>query len=982
MTTRELIEQTKKLMAIRSTADQPEALKEAVDFVANIVAKHKNITIERFERNGKSSFLAYRKGLRPKQFDILLNAHIDIVPARPALFEPYEKDGRLYGRGALDMKGTALVLTDVFCELVHAVPYALGLQIVSDEEIGGYDGVRMHIDDYGVRAKFTIMGEYANERGVIYNEARGLCWAEIAFRGKSAHGGHLWHGSNAVVKAGEFAGAVLKRYPTPDKETWTTTASISDLSTPNDAYNKVPDKAVLKIDFRFTQEDPVFRNRESLEAFIHEIDPEAELVNTATFEPAVHVDELNPYVQGLSQALESLTGSRPQFKGRPASSDGRHFAMVNNDIVEFGLYGKGSHSNNEYVELSSYDEYQEVLRRFLRQPIPEKLEKAIETVPLHEQLLRQLVEIPTVSGDFVANNKAFALVEKFLSDRGMFVERIDINGFRSIFATTRKGNKRPAVLLNAHLDVVPGPDQLFRLTLKDGKFYGRGVMDTKHATATYLAAIDNLKNELENYDLGIMITSDEELGSGNGAKRLVEMGYGAEVVIIPDGGNDWKLETFSKGAKWIKLEASGKTAHASRPWEGESAIKRLLEVIKEIEGLAPQNPGPEDTHITVGTINGGITANQIPAEASAMLDVRTGSLADHVRLTPQIQAICDKHGVTATFQADEQPCVTDPENPWIKTMVDIVKQITGRSHGTTYDFGMTDGRFFSAKGIPTIVINPECGNIHRDDEWISRSSLAQFCQAVEAYVRQKAARKPAKASDREAEIAAVLHLLDQQKEQTYIWYASYGSGLSKDIFMQQITGGTPEGSSRAFIGCTDQTPPIKDRFLSLPYRLYFAGVCEAWDGGGHGTIEVEPSEARTIARAYLITLEQFQQMVAQQNDQTKVKPLPLKQAVRHGHALIKDATGYYNELVFCGIKDDAPMFCITSNRKLPLKAPSSAYTRLLCKGLSERGDTQSNAVDYVLAAPGIAGNHKKDEIARLFTEEPRLKQPPAKAQKS
>jgi len=192
MTSKNLIEQTKRLIAIQSTADNPMALRKAVEFVADIVAKQPNVTIERFERNGKHSFLAYRGAKRPENFDILLNGHVDVIPANPAQFTAYEKDGRLYGRGALDMKGTMLTLTDVFCELVNEVPYALGLQIVSDEEIGGYDGVKLQIDE-GVRANFVIMGEYANDQGVIYNAARGLCWAEIAFKGKSAHGGHVCH---------------------------------------------------------------------------------------------------------------------------------------------------------------------------------------------------------------------------------------------------------------------------------------------------------------------------------------------------------------------------------------------------------------------------------------------------------------------------------------------------------------------------------------------------------------------------------------------------------------------------------------------------------------------------------------------------------------------------------------------------------------------------------------------------------------------
>lgn len=369
MTTAEIIEHAKRLIAIPSTADNPAALRDAVQFIENIVARRPDITIERFERNNRPSFLAYRGKERPKTFDILLNGHVDVVPGSPEQFKPYVKDGNLYGRGALDMKSTAIVLADVFSELVNEVPYKLGLQIVCDEEMGGYDGSQLQIND-GVRAKFIVMGEYANDRNAIYNAARGLCWTEIVFKGKTAHGGHLWHGSNAVLKASEFARKVLDRYPTPDQETWTTTASIASISSSNQTYNKVPDNAVLKIDFRFTQEDPVFENHETLKAFIASIDPEAELVNTPLFEAAVYVEELNPYVRGLSDALRKVTKQEPQYLARPAASDGRHYALVNNDIVEFGIYGQGSHSDHEYAEVASFADYRLILQTFLRNPIP------------------------------------------------------------------------------------------------------------------------------------------------------------------------------------------------------------------------------------------------------------------------------------------------------------------------------------------------------------------------------------------------------------------------------------------------------------------------------------------------------------------------------------------------------------------------------------------------------------------------------------
>jgi succinyl-diaminopimelate desuccinylase len=971
-----LITQTKQLMAIRSTADNPAALKEAVDFLANIVQKKKGVTVEHFERNGRHSFVAYRGTVRPEKFDILLNAHVDVVPAKPELFTPQEKDGRLYGRGALDMKGTAVVLTDVFCEMVEEVPYNLGLQIVSDEEIGGYDGVRLHIDE-GVRAEFVIMGEYANDRGTIYNAARGLAWAEISFKGKSAHGGHLWNGTNAIVKAGEFAAAVLKRYPTPDKETWTTTASIANLSSANDAYNKVPDSAILKIDFRFTQEDPVFQSREALEAFIHSVDPSAELVNLATFEPAVNVEELNPYVQGLSGAIRQVTGRKPKFLGRPAASDGRHYALINNDIIEFGLYGHGSHSDDEYVELDSFEDYRSTMLAFLKQPVPEKLRKSMPAAePLHIELLRRLVSMPTVSGDLTPINNALGYISDFLRARGMHIEQFERDGVRSIIASIKPKDRHPAVLLNAHIDVVPGEKEQFVLTQKGDKLTGRGVMDMKFCIASYMALVDSLKDNLHAYDFGILITSDEEVGGRRGTAAVInELGLKPGVAIVPDGGENWETETFAKGVQWIKLSATGKTGHASRPWEGESAIRRLLGALREIEQLVPAHPTPQETTLSVGTIEGGTVANQIPEGASAMLDVRTGSVDEHREIIPRINAICKEHGVTTEVLSDEPPCVNDPENPYIKAFTDLVTEVTGEKHETSYGFGATDGRYFSAAGVPCVIMEPPAGDRHKPTEWLSRKGFDQYCEILAAYIQQAGKAETAAARvPKENDIRKLARSLNAAGEPAYVWYAAYAAGLSRDNFMHYIAGGKPENATHTFTGCRDNTEPKKDLFISLPHELYFSGKSKTWDSS-LATLDVnQTANARTIARAYLITVEQLEDLAAQENWHKDPLRLPLAKAMQQGHATIEGAAGTeygaYSELLYCGVRDGHPIFTLTSMRaRLPYRAPSEAYTRNLCKGLAE--NTQMNleaVVDYVSSRPGIAGHYKKQAVAKLYKE--------------
>jgi len=85
-----------ELLAVRSTADRPADLRRALGLVVDFAGT--GLTVERFESGGKPSVLLYRGARR--RFQIILNAHLDVVPAPPAQFRPRLEGDRLYARGA------------------------------------------------------------------------------------------------------------------------------------------------------------------------------------------------------------------------------------------------------------------------------------------------------------------------------------------------------------------------------------------------------------------------------------------------------------------------------------------------------------------------------------------------------------------------------------------------------------------------------------------------------------------------------------------------------------------------------------------------------------------------------------------------------------------------------------------------------------------------------------------------------------------
>jgi succinyl-diaminopimelate desuccinylase len=92
------------------------------------------------------------------------------------------------------MKVSALVLAQVFRELASTLPYALGLQLVADEEVGGADGT-LHQLQAGVTGDFVVIGEHSGLN--IVADSKGLVQATLRSTGRAAHGAYPWLGDNA-----------------------------------------------------------------------------------------------------------------------------------------------------------------------------------------------------------------------------------------------------------------------------------------------------------------------------------------------------------------------------------------------------------------------------------------------------------------------------------------------------------------------------------------------------------------------------------------------------------------------------------------------------------------------------------------------------------------------------------------------------------------------------------------------------------------
>jgi succinyl-diaminopimelate desuccinylase len=349
-------------------------------------------------------------------------------------------------------------------------------------------------------------------------------------------------------------------------------------------------------------------------------------------------------------------------------------------------------------------------------------------------ILSDLISFKTVSGHTSEVNSCFDHVEAFLSDRTMEVVRHTSNGFASLVATPR-GTKTPRVLLQAHLDVVPAKPSLFKLTEKTDKIYGRGVFDMKFAAACYLQLADELRSELAQYDFGIMFTSDEEIGGKNGVRYLLNQGYSADVCILPDGGNDWHIETTCNTVWIVRILANGQSAHGSRPWEGLNAINSLVEGLGEIQDVFGELK-PYNNSITISKIQGGNAMNQVPDQAEAILDMRFIKDSEQAKYRTAIEKIVKSKQLqleTVAFVEARNVDITQPE---VHSFLTIAEQVRGEPINKTHSFGASDACYFASHGIPTIVMRPTGGDAHSDQEWLDKTELFKFYELIKTYVTQ------------------------------------------------------------------------------------------------------------------------------------------------------------------------------------------------------------------------------------------------------
>jgi len=285
------------------------------------------------------------------------------------------------------------------------------------------------------------------------------------------------------------------------------------------------------------------------------------------------------------------------------------------------------------------------------------------------------------------------------------------------------------VLFCCHVDVVY--DDTYQITEDKDTLYGRGTIDMKGSVAVCLTLLDTISTDLK---IALLLTSDEEI-DGYSAEELSKL-YTGKVCIVPDGGSNFQLITEEKGLLQISLTTHTETAHAAQLFNGENAILKLMSVYEKIIQKYPI-PTSSDEYITsvnLSKLEGGDSFNQVPGDATMVLDIRNVLKDKQEDILSFIQGIDSSVDVQVLTQGPVFE--SDLSSTYVQTYLNVSQKVLGRDISKVGCESTSDAIFFSTKKIPTIIMNPDGYYAHSPKEYVKKDSLYQLYQIYQFFIEE------------------------------------------------------------------------------------------------------------------------------------------------------------------------------------------------------------------------------------------------------
>lgn len=307
--------------------------------------------------------------------------HTDVVPAGDLSqwtfnpFEPTVHDGKLYARGAADMK-TAIACFVTACERFLAkypqFSGSLAMLITSDEEGDAKDGTTKVVDVLNARGEiidYCLVGEptAVHQLGdTLKNGRRGSLSGSLTVQGKQGHIAYP-HLANNPIHAVASALAELTQIQWDNGNAYfpPTSFQISNINGGTGATNVIPANVNIQFNFRFSTE----QTESSLKTRVHEIlDKHGfayELKWSLSGNP--FLTEVGTLTNAAQQAISEICGVQAQLSTTGGTSDGRFIKAIARELIELGFVNATIHQVNEHIAVDDIDKLSQVYERIMQQ---------------------------------------------------------------------------------------------------------------------------------------------------------------------------------------------------------------------------------------------------------------------------------------------------------------------------------------------------------------------------------------------------------------------------------------------------------------------------------------------------------------------------------------------------------------------------------------------------------------------------------------
>ncbi|MCO4862288.1 succinyl-diaminopimelate desuccinylase [Cupriavidus sp. WGlv3] len=327
---------------------------------------------------------AVRRGTQGKDGKLLVFAgHTDVVPTGPLEqwhsdpFAPTHRDGKLYGRGAADMKTSIAGFVVAVEEFVKAHPAhagSIGFLITSDEEGPAHDGTVKVVEELsarGERLDYCVIGEPTSVNALgdmVKNGRRGSLSGKLTVKGIQCHIAYPHLGRNPIHDAAPALAELAAETWDQGNEYFPPTSwQMSNIHGGTGATNVIPGHVTIDFNFRFsTASTP-----EGLKARVHAILERHSLDYTLdwTLGGEPFLTPRGELSEALSSAIQAETGFDTELSTTGGTSDGRFIAKICPQVIEFGPPNASIHKIDEHVEVRFIEPLKNVYRGVLERLI-------------------------------------------------------------------------------------------------------------------------------------------------------------------------------------------------------------------------------------------------------------------------------------------------------------------------------------------------------------------------------------------------------------------------------------------------------------------------------------------------------------------------------------------------------------------------------------------------------------------------------------